>query len=110
MIGGLIVGPANGFATRVVVRAIGPTLGNFGIAGAIQDPTLDLVNSSGMVLRTNDNWKLAQRAEIEALSLQPSDDRESALVENLAPGNYTAIVRGVGNTTGVGLVEVYNVE
>jgi hypothetical protein len=62
------------------------------------------------VIRSNDNWKLTQRTEIEALNLQPSDDRESALVQTLAPGNYTAIVRGNGNTTGVGLVEVYNVD
>lgn len=109
MIGGLIAGPTGAGTTRVVVRAIGPSLGNFGISGALQDPTLDLVNSSGVILRSNDNWKLSQRTEIEALGLQPGDDRESALVETLAPGNYTAVVRGNGNTTGVGLVEVYNV-
>jgi minor extracellular serine protease Vpr len=110
MIGGLIVGPSGGASTKVVVRAIGPTLSNFGIAGALQDPTLDLVNSSGAVVRSNNNWKDSQQTEIEATGLQPSDIREAALVEVLAPGNYTAIVRGVGNTTGVGLVEVYNVQ
>jgi WD40 repeat protein len=110
MIGGLIVGPQGAANTKVVVRAIGPSLSKFGINGALQNPTLDLVNSSGAVIRSNDNWKLTQRTEIEALNLQPSDDRESALVQTLAPGNYTAIVRGAGNTTGVGLVEVYNVE
>ena len=110
MIGGLILGPNGAGSTKVVVRAIGPTLANFQINGALQDPTLDLVNSSGVVVRANNDWKLSQRAEIEALGLQPGDDRESALVETLAPGNYTAIVRGNGNTTGVGLVEVYNVQ
>ena len=110
MIGGLIVGPAGGASARVVVRAIGPTLGNFGIAGALQDPTLELVNSNGVVLRGNNNWTDTQQTEIEATGLQPGDNRESALIETLAPGNYTAIVRGAGNTTGVGLVEVYNVE
>ena len=109
MIGGLIVGPAGDLNSKVVVRAIGPSLGNFGIQGALQDPTLELVNSSGTVLRANNDWKDAQRMEIEAVNLQPSDDRESALVETVAPGAYTAIVRGVGNTSGVGLVEVYNV-
>jgi hypothetical protein len=110
MIGGLILGPNGAGSTKVVVRAIGPTLANFQINGALQDPTLDLVNSSGVVVRANNDWELSQRAEIEALGLQPGDDRESALVETLAPGNYTAIVRGNGNTTGVGLVEVYNVQ
>jgi hypothetical protein len=109
MIGGLIVGPAGGLNAKAVVRAIGPSLSNFGINGTLQDPTLDLVNGNGVIIRSNDNWKISQRAELEALGLQPSDDRESALVETLAPGNYTAVVRGAGNTTGVSLVEVYNV-
>lgn len=110
MIGGLIVGPGGGASTKGVVRAIGPTLSNFGIAGTLQDPTLDLVNANGGVIRTNNNWNDSQETEIAATGLQPGDFRESALIEVLAPGNYTAIVRGSGNTTGVGLVEVYNLE
>ena len=110
MIGGLIVGASSGASTKIVVRAIGPTLTNFGIAGALQDPTLDLVNSNGVVMRSNDNWQDSQEAAITATGLQPGDIREAALIETLAPGNYTAIMRGVGNTTGVGLVEVYNVQ
>jgi len=110
MIGGLIIGPADGASARVVVRAMGPSLESFGIAGALQDPTLDLVNSNGVVLRANNNWQDSQQAEIEATGLQPGDTRESTLIETLAPGNYTAIVRGAGNTTGVGLVEVYNLQ
>jgi hypothetical protein len=110
MIGGLIVGPAAGPSAKVVVRAIGPSLSKFGIAGALQDPTLDLVDSNGVTLRSNNNWKDSQQTEIEAAGLPPSDTREAALVQTLAPGNYTAIVRGVGNTTGVGLVEVYNLQ
>jgi hypothetical protein len=110
MIGGVIVGPGGGASSKVVVRAIGPTLGNFGIAGALQDPTLDLVNSNGVVLRSNNNWRDSQAAAITETGLQPSDDREAALVLAASPGNYTAIVRGAGNTTGVGLVEVYNVQ
>ena len=86
MIGGLIVGPTGGASTKVVVRAIGPSLSNFGIAGALQDPTLDLVNSNGVVMRANNNWKDSQQTEIEATGLQPSDIREAALVEVLAPG------------------------
>jgi hypothetical protein len=104
LIGGFIVGPT----TKVVVRAIGPSLGDAGVAGALQDPALDLVNANGEVVRTNDNWKGTQRAELEAIGIQPSDDRESALIATLTAGNYTAVVRGVGGNTGVGLVEVYN--
>jgi hypothetical protein len=80
------------------------------LAGALQDPTLDLVNSNGVVLRSNNNWRDSQEAAITATGLQPPDDREAALAATVAPGNYTAIVRGVGNTTGIGLVEVYNVQ
>ena len=71
MIGGLIVGPAAGPSTKVVVRAIGPTLANFGIGGALQDPTLDLVNANGVVLRSNNDWKDSQQAEITAAGLAP---------------------------------------
>ena len=110
MIGGLIAGPAGLGSSKIAVRAIGPTLTNVGVVGALQDPVLDLVNSNGVVLRSNNNWTESQRTEIEALGLQPGDDRESALVETIAAGNYTAIVRGEGNTTGVGLVEVYTVQ
>ena len=106
LIGGFIVGPT----TKVVVRAIGPSLGNAGIEGALQNPMLDLVDANGEVVRTNDNWKGTQRAEIEAIGIQPSDDRESTLIATLTAGNYTAVVRGVGGATGVGLVEVYNLQ
>jgi hypothetical protein len=108
MIGGLIIGPAGAASATVVVRAIGPTLSNLGVSGALQDPTLDLVNASGVVIRSNNNWRESQQSQIIATGLQPSDDRESALIETLAPGNYTAIVRGFGNTTGVSLVEAYH--
>ena len=105
MIGGFIVGSS----TRVVVRAIGPSLAAAGVAGALQDPMLRLVDVNGTEVRANDDWKSDQRAEIEATGIPPGDERESALVANLAAGSYTAIVRGKNNTAGVGLVEVYNV-
>jgi len=95
---------------RVVVRAIGPSLADLGVTGALQDPRLELFDSDGMMIQADDNWKDAQQAEIEATGLAPSDDRESALVRDLAPGAYTAIVRGVGDTTGVGLVEAYDIQ
>lgn len=110
MVGGVIVGPsfAAGSA-KVVARALGPSLANFGITGTLSNPTLDLVNASGTILRSNDDWKSSQQTEIEAAGLAPSSAEESAVVETIAPGNYTAIVRGKNNTTGVALVEVYNV-
>ena len=110
MIGGLIVGPAGLGGSKIAVRAIGPTLTNVGVNGALPDPMLDLVNSNGVVLRSNSNWKDLQQTEIEAVGLQSGDDREAALVETLAAGHYTAIVRGEANTTGVALVEVYNLQ
>jgi hypothetical protein len=108
MIGGFIVGPTDTGLGDVLVRAIGPSLGDFGIANPLLDPVLELHDSNGAVLTTNDNWKDTQETEIEATGLAPGNDSESAILQTLAPGAYTAIVRGVDDTTGVGLVEVYN--
>jgi len=110
MIGGLIIGPAAGSNARVVVRAIGPSLTAFGIAGALEDPTVELKDANGSTLSSNDNWGQGQPVELQQLGLAPTNINESALVTSLAPASYTAIVRGVGNTTGVGLVEVYHVQ
>jgi plastocyanin len=111
MIAGLIAGPSGGTSLKVLARALGPTLSDFGVAGAMANPTLDLVNSSGTVIRSNNNWKddSQQRALIEAAGLAPSHDEEAALVETVAPGDYTVVVRGSGRTTGVALVEAYNI-
>ena len=109
MIGGFIVGGGGG-GTRVVVRAVGPSLGAAGVEGALQDPTLQLVDANGSEIRANDNWKDGQAAELEALSIQPGNDLESALIAMLNAGNYTAVVRGTNDSTGVGLVEVYSVQ
>ncbi len=92
---------------QVIVRALGPTLTNFGITGALADPTLSLLDANGTLLAFNDNWKNTQQAEIIATSKAPRDDLESAIVHALGPGNYTAVVSGVNNTTGVALVEIY---
>lgn len=116
MIGGFIAGGGTPGATAgEVIRAIGPSLTGAGVAGALQDTTLELYNGSGTLLASNDNWKLradgtSQEAEIQATTLPPSDDRESALAVTLAPGNYTAIVRGTGSATGIGVVEVYHLQ
>jgi hypothetical protein len=105
MIAGFIVGDQT---TQVIVRALGPTLTQFGVSGALADPTLDLRNSQGDLILANDNWKDTQQADITATGKAPPNDAESAILATLTPGNYTAIVRGLNNTTGVGLVEVYN--
>jgi hypothetical protein len=108
MIGGFIVGPTDTGLADVLVRAIGPSLSDFGIANPLLDPLLELHDSNGALLTTNDNWKDTQETEIEATGLPPGNDSESAILQTLAPGAYTAVVRGVADTTGVGLVEVYN--
>ena len=107
MIGGFIV---LGQTTRVIARAIGPSLTAYGIQGALQDTVLELRDNSGSLILANDDWRSTQEAEIIATGIPPADDRESAVVENLAPGNYTAIVRGKNDTTGVALVEVYSLQ
>ena len=108
MIGGFITGSQNG-ATRVLVRAIGPSLKST-IAAAMSDPVLELKDQNGQTVRANDNWKEDQRQEIEETEAAPSDDAESALVATLNPGNYTAIVSGKNSSSGVGLVEVFGIQ
>jgi hypothetical protein len=106
LIGGFILG---GGTANVIARAIGPSLTGLDVAGALQDPTLELHDGSGTLVASNDNWRTDQQAEIIATGVAPSDDRESAILSTLAPGAYTVIVRGVLDTTGVGLVEVYRI-
>jgi sugar lactone lactonase YvrE len=95
---------------QVVVRGLGPTLTQFGVSGVLADPTLQLVNSSGNTLFINDNWKDTQQTGIQVTGLAPPNDLESAIRIALQPGKYTAILSGTNNTTGVGLVEVYDIE
>ena len=107
MIGGLIIlGDGN---TDILVRAIGPTLANVGVDGALEDPILELHDKDGSLIVSNDDWKEPQQAQIEGTGLAPTDDRESAILATLSSDSYTAIVRGKSDTTGVALVEVYNV-
>jgi len=91
---------------KVIVRAIGPSLD---VAGKLEDPTLELRDGNGGLLAANNNWRSDQEAEIIATTIPPANDAESAIVSTL-PANgasYTAIVRGVNNTTGIAVVEVY---
>lgn len=108
MIGGFIIGGDT--AADILLRAIGPSLTDQGVPNALQDPTLELHDGNGNTLTSNDDWKETHQAEIEATGIPPTNDRESALISTLAPGSYTAIVRGKNDTTGVGLVEVYNLQ
>jgi autotransporter-associated beta strand protein len=109
MIAGLIVAPTGAVETKVLVRALGPTLGDFGVQGFLANPTLDLVGANGTVIRSNNDWKDSQQSEIQQADLAPKYDAEAALIQSLQPGAYTAVVRGNSSTTGVGLVEVYNI-
>jgi hypothetical protein len=111
MIGGLIVGGGSSTgAAKVIARALGPSIP---VTGALANPTLELHDENGTAIAFNDDWKTrpdgsSQQAEIEATTVPPSNDLESALVRTLAPGSYTAIVRGKDSTTGIGLVEFYH--
>ena len=105
LIGGVIVG--NGDNPILVLRALGPTLVAAGIAEPLLDPVLELHDPNGALLASNDNWKDGQAASVVACQLAPGDDRESAIVAFTPPGNYTAVVRGKNNLTGVALVEAY---
>ncbi len=94
----------------VVVRGLGPTLSQppFNVTGVLADPFLSLVDGSGNVIWNNNNWKDSQQTGIQATGLAPSHDSESAILQILQPGKYTAILSGKNDTTGVGLVEVYD--
>jgi outer membrane protein assembly factor BamB len=108
MIGGFILGGKNGIAT-VVVRAIGPTLGQSGVTNFLADPVIDLRDSNAMTVRGNDDWETDSEAGfIQLKKLAPKFPSESATAATLPPGAYTVIVSGKNGGTGIGLVEVYN--
>jgi Putative Ig domain len=104
MIGGFFV---SGVTTKILLRAIGPSLTAFGVANAVQDTTLELHNGQGATIGSNDDWRSDQEQAIKDTTIPPTDDRESAILQSLAPGPFTVILRGKNNTTGVALVEVY---
>jgi glucose/arabinose dehydrogenase len=109
MIAGFIIGNNIG-ASNVIIRAIGPSLAQHGLSNVLADPTLELHDGNGALLQSNDNWQddPDQAARISAANLAPSNSLESAIWASLAPGNYTAIVKGKNNGVGIGLVEVYS--
>ena len=108
MIGGFII---TGNADKpVVLRGMGPSLTSSNIPAdqVLADPVLELRSANGALTLRNDNWKDDQRSLIEGTVFQPTDDRESVIVATLPPGNYTAILTGKDQTSGIGLVEVYD--
>lgn len=104
MIGGFILGGEEDSAT-VVIRGLGPSLSDVGVANALSDPTLELHDSNGGLVSSDDDWKDSQQTEIEAAGLAPTYDKEAAIFANLSSGAYTAVLQGKNNSTGVGLVE-----
>lgn len=107
LIGGFIITGSE--PKPVILHAIGPSLRNFGVAGALDDPMLALHDSNGATIASNDDWQQSpQRTDIQATGIPPSDAREAAIVATLAPGTYTAVLEGKNGGTGVGLVEVYD--
>jgi hypothetical protein len=109
LIGGFITGSNIG-ATRVAIRALGPSLQQFGIANPLPDPRLELHNANGALLTSNDNWQsdASQATLITGYGLAPPNNLESAIAISLAPGRYTAIVTGKNNQTGIALIEIYD--
>jgi len=114
LITGFIIQGPGGSTKRILVRAIGPSTG---LAGALADPTLELRDSAGALMASNDNWMTTQIggiiaadqvAEIQASGLAPTNNAESALIATLAPGSYTAQIRGANSTTGIGVAQAYD--
>jgi len=108
MIGGFILSGTQ--PKKIIVRGIGPSLAASNVPGFLADPTLDLYDSSGQLLQSNDNWKQDQQPEIENSGVAPTNDFESAIVRTVPPGNYTAVLRGKNDSAGIGLVEVYDLD
>lgn len=106
MIGGFII--TGNESKRVIIRGVGPSMTSVGVAGVINDPILRLFGPTGLPLAVNDNWQDTQQAEIAATGLSPQDARESAVIATLSPAAYTASVADANGSTGVGLIEVYD--
>jgi hypothetical protein len=110
VIGGFIVTGSQ--PKKVLVRGIGPSLANFGISNVLANPTLELHGSSGELIAFNNDWREAHEAEIMATTIPPNHDLEAAIIATLPAGfgGYTAILRGLNGGTGVGTIEVYDLD
>jgi hypothetical protein len=113
MIGGFILGGGTNGST-VMIRGLGPSLASHGVSNVLPDPIVELHNTDGALVVSNDNWKVndqtqeSQEADVKATTIPPSNDLESAIVARLAPGTYTAVLKGKDGGTGVGLLEIYH--
>jgi hypothetical protein len=108
MIAGFIIGGDQ--STKVLIRAIGPSLANSGLKDSLDDPTVELHDGNGTSIAQNDDWRSNQETQIQGTGIPPTDERESAIFGILQPGAYTAIVRAKADNGGVALVEVYNLD
>jgi hypothetical protein len=110
MIGGFILS-GNSLSTGTIVRGIGPSLSQFGLSPLLVDPTLELHDSNGVLLISNDNWQddSTQAAQLSAHGLALQDAHESGIFASLPPGAFTAVLAGKNGGTGIALVEIYNV-
>jgi hypothetical protein len=106
MIGGFII--TGNASKQVLIRGLGPSLSNSGLTGLLLDPVLELRGADGGLLFQNDNWKDGQRSQIEGTPFQPADDREPVIIASLSPGAYTAVLTGKSQSTGIGLIEIYD--
>jgi sugar lactone lactonase YvrE len=108
LIAGFVVGGNGPVGTTILVRGLGPSLTAFGITNALPDPVIELRDSSGTLLASNNDWRDSQEAAITATNLNPSNDRESAILTSLHGGAFTAILGSATGATGTGVIEVYN--
>ena len=108
MIGGFIIGGDE--PTKVIVRALGPSLAASGIADPLPNPLLELYDSNGSLIFANDDWRATQASQIIDSGFPPSDEREAAIIATLVPGSYTAMLRDAASESGIALIEVYNLE
>ena len=107
VIGGFII--TGNVPKKIIIRGVGPSLVDSGLTDVIDDPTLQLFGDGGQIA-FNDDWRNLQESDIAATMLQPNDDREPAIIATLSPAAYTAIVSGKNGTTGVGLLEIYDLD
>jgi hypothetical protein len=107
-IAGFVIGGSE--PKNLLIRGLGPTLTKLGITDVMQNPTLELHDSSGSLIATNDDWKNTQQAAIAATRLEPANDSESAILATLQPGSYTVVQTGGSGGTGAGLLEIYNLD
>jgi hypothetical protein len=112
LIAGFILGGDNTGNDRIAIRGLGPSLSQFGVNPVLADPTLELHDSNGATLITNDDWATdpVSAADLLLLNLAPSNPKEAAIFTSLPPGTFTAILAGKSGGTGIGIIEVYNLK